>query len=163
MVRLLLSLSAACALGCSASGGGGGSGAMAGGGGSSAGLGSGGGDSGGTGASGGSPPGEIGAACATNEDCNNPPDAECFTTIGGGPLPTITFPGGFCSKGCDPSSNDQECGDKAGCSSMGTASGGITVQLNMCSPPCADDRDCRQSEGYACFQILPGLGICVPP
>jgi hypothetical protein len=153
---------------CGASGGGGGSGAAAGtgagsgsGGGSS---GSGGGSSGNGGASGGgSGGGEIGDPCSSTADCTAVPGAECWTTIGGGPVPSVTFPGGFCSKACDTQSEEKECGEIAGCSSVGSSGGGVSATLTMCSPPCASDAECRQSEGYKCFQIIPGFGVCTPP
>lgn len=153
------------ALSCSASDGAGGgsgasgSGASGGGGGTS---GSGGSGTGATGAggSGAVAGGQIGDACQTNDDCTNPPDAECWTTIGGGPVPEITFPGGFCSKACDANGPDGQCGDEAGCSTTSVSGGQGSVQLSMCSPPCSSDAECRQAEGYKCFQIIPGFGVC---
>lgn len=106
--------------------------------------------------------GAIGDACSTDADCTDPP-AECWTTIGGGPVPTITFPGGFCSKACDPQASDNPCGDVAGCATLGSAGGMSSVTLTMCTPPCASDADCRAGEGYKCFQIFPGVGVCTLP
>ena len=153
---------------CSASEGGGspsgtgatGAGSSTGGSGNAA---SGGGAGSGAGSGGGTSKGEIGDPCTTDADCTAVAGSECFTTIGGGPAPTITFPGGFCSKGCNIDSTEKECGEIAGCSSVGTAGGGISTTLTMCSPPCKDDSECRSAEGYKCWQILPGMGICVPP
>lgn len=104
--------------------------------------------------------GQIGDACATDADCTVPPDAECWTTIGGGMAPEITFPGGYCSKDCDPESSDNECGDVAGCSSFGVSGGQGSVTLTMCAPPCGSDAECREDEGYRCLQLLPGIGVC---
>jgi hypothetical protein len=75
----------------------------------------------------------------------------------------VTFPGGFCSKACDTQSSDKECGEVAGCASIGQSGGGASTTLTICSPPCASDAECRQSEGYKCFQIIPGFGVCTPP
>ena len=170
MRRALLLIAGVSLLGaCSASEGGGsqtGTGAT--GGASVGGAGGGGGSaSGGSGnassSGGGTGKGEIGDACSTNADCTAVPGAECYTTIGGGPVPTINFPGGFCSKVCDINSTEKECGEIAGCSSIGASGGRISTTLTMCSPPCANDGECRAAEGYKCWQILPGIGICVPP
>jgi hypothetical protein len=125
--------------------------------------GEGGGASGGSGSGGTSHgSGAIGAPCKTDADCTDPP-AQCYTTLGGGPAPTIQFPGGFCSRPCDPSSGEPECGDVAGCATLSSAGGGTSATLVMCTPPCASDADCRAGEGYKCFQLLPGIGVCTPP
>lgn len=153
---------ASCSAG-SGSGGAGGAGATggaaAGGGGSSGG--NGGGGSGATG--GGSAVGEIGEPCSSNADCGAVAGAECYTTIGGGPVPTINFPNGFCSKACDTQSSDKECGEIAGCASIGQSGGRISTTLTICTPPCASDAECRVAEGYKCFQLIPGFGVCTPP
>ena len=171
-MRLALFFIAGVALlgGCSAAAGGGsptGTGATDGGslgGSGGSGAASGGGGSGNASSSGGgSGKGEIGDACSTNADCTAVPGSECYTTIGGGPVPTISFPGGFCSKVCDINSSEKECGEIAGCSQVGASGGRISTTLTMCSPPCANDGECRASEGYKCWQIVPGFGICVPP
>lgn len=160
-------LGLALVVGCGASGGSGGSngtGAQAGAAGvgvGGGGGGSGGGSSGTGGSSAGS--GEIGEACSSNADCTAVPGAECYTTIGGGPVPTVTFPGGFCSKTCDTQSSEKECGEKAGCASIGASGGRVSTTLTLCTPPCASDADCRAAEGYKCFQIIPGVGVCTPP
>jgi len=167
-MRLWVTLGALVLLsGCSASDGAGGSGGSSGGGGSGAGAGAGGGSGGsssgggsGAGAAGG---GEIGDPCTTSADCTAVPGSECYTTLGGGPVPTITFPGGFCSKACDTQSSEKECGEKAGCASVGQSGGGVSTTLTICSPPCANDGECRQAEGYKCLQIIPGIGVCTPP
>ncbi|MFO0572071.1 MAG: hypothetical protein U0263_40990 [Polyangiaceae bacterium] len=173
MGRALILIASVCLLGaCSASGSGGspsGTGGAAGssGGGSGGGSASGGGSNGGSGNASGSGAttgkGEIGDACTTNADCTAVPGSECYTTVGGGPAPTINFPGGFCSKVCDVNSSEKECGEIAGCSSIGASGGRVSATLTMCSPPCANDTECRVAEGYKCWQILPGIGICVPP
>lgn len=158
--RLLLLLPA---LGCSASGGGGsgGSGAVGAAGSSSGGSGALGG-TGGSASGGAQGGGTIGDGCTSDDDCTDPPDAECFQTIGGGPVPTITFPGGYCSKGCDTSEDDQ-CGTTGGCASSGMSGGRTTITLTMCVAPCKDDTECRQAEGYVCRQIIPGVGYCALP
>ncbi|MBI3200828.1 MAG: hypothetical protein HYZ29_04725 [Myxococcales bacterium] len=152
-------------LGCSASDGAGGSGGASGSAGQGAAASGGSGGGSGGGGSGAAPNGggEIGDACSTNADCTAVPGSECFTTIGGGPVPTVTFPGGFCSKACDTQSTEKECGEKAGCASVGQSGGGMSTTLTLCSPPCANDGECRQAEGYKCMQIIPGIGVCAPP
>jgi hypothetical protein len=146
--------------GCSASdGAGGGNGGTASGSGGAAGAVG----SGGSGASGGSAAGgaDIGAACTTDSDCSLVAGATCYTTIGGGGF-SLTFPGGYCSKVCNPDSHDAECGAHGGCTSVGASGGGVTATLVMCTAPCASDADCRQADGYHCQQILPGIGYCSP-
>jgi hypothetical protein len=158
---------AALVIGCSANdsgGGSGGGGGSAGSGATGTGAGSGSGGATGTGASGGSgggsAPGEIGDPCSTDADCTAVAGAECWTTIGGGPVPSITFPGGFCSKACDTGSSDKECGEIAACASIGVSGGQGSVTLTMCTPPCSQDSECRQAEGYRCQVILPPYGFC---
>ena len=75
-------------------------------------------------------------------------------------MPTITFPGGFCSKACDTQSSDNDCGDVAACASVGVSGGQGSVTLTMCTPPCSQDSECRQAEGYRCQIILPPYGFC---
>jgi hypothetical protein len=150
---------------CSAGSGSGGSGASSGSG-ASAGTGgsaTGGASSGGTGTgSGGASTGDgqIGDACSTNADCTAVAGAECWTTIGGGPVPEITFPGGFCSKACDTGASENECGDIAACVSLGMSGGQSSVTLTMCTPPCKTNEECRVAEGYHCQVVLPGFGYC---
>ena len=165
--RALLGLSSILVLaaGCSASDGGGGQGTGGAGtgaassGGSGAGVGTGGSSSGGSGA-GTTGGGQIGDPCVSNDDCKVPADAECWTTIGGGFAPEITFPGGFCSKACDTNGASDQCGDEAGCSSTSVSGGQGSVTLTMCSPPCSSNAECREAEGYTCLQIIPGFGVC---
>ena len=146
-------------LGCAASGDPSNTGAGGSGSGGSGAAGQGGGANGGSGGSGSTGDGAIGSACSTDADCTDPP-AECWTTIGGGPAPTITFPGGFCSKGCDPQSGEAECGDVASCAQTSVSGGMSSVTLTMCTPPCASDAECRAAEGYKCLQLFPGIGFC---
>jgi len=148
---------------CSAGGGSGGSGASSGSGASagSGGSGTGGVSSGGTGTGGSTTGGgQIGDACSTDADCTGVAGAECWTTIGGGPVPEITFPGGFCSKACNEGSDQSECGDTAACVSLGMSGGQTTVTLTMCTPPCKTNEECRVADGYHCQVILPGFGYC---
>lgn len=157
--------------GCSATGdgstgpGGGGAAATeAGSGATGGGTGATGGGTGATGSGGGSTgSGEIGEPCATDADCTDPPDAECWTTIGGGPVPTITFPGGYCSKACGDDGGANECGESGGCSSTSMSGGGSSVTLQMCRAPCQSNEECRAAEGYRCQIVIPGFGVCVPP
>lgn len=127
-----------------ASGGSGGSGASA--------------SGGGAGTAGGSK--KIGEACTSDEQCTDPPDAECFTTIGGGPVPSVTFPGGYCSKACDSGGDSDQCGASGGCTTASVAGGMSSVQLSICTAPCSSDAECRTAEGYKCVMVLPGFGYC---
>jgi hypothetical protein len=155
-----LGLLSACSAG-SGSGGSGaatGTGANGGSGGGSGGAGTGGTASGtGGGSTGG---GQIGDACSTDADCTAVAGAECWTTIGGGPVPEITFPGGFCSRACDTGSDQNDCGDIAACVSLGMSGGQSSVTLTMCTPPCKTNEECRVAEGYHCQVVLPGFGYC---
>ncbi|MBX3182708.1 MAG: hypothetical protein KIT72_19055 [Polyangiaceae bacterium] len=154
--------------GCSADGGssGGqgarGSGANGGSGGDGGTSGGGSGASSGSGGSG-TARGDIGDPCTDDSDCALVPGAECWTTIGGGPVPTITFPGGFCSRGCSTDSQEKECGENGSCTSTSMSGGGSTVNLTMCRPPCRASEDCRESEGYRCQIVIANFGVCVPP
>ncbi|MCA9628979.1 MAG: hypothetical protein KC766_14970 [Myxococcales bacterium] len=156
--------------GCSASDGngpgGGGSGQ-----GGSAGSGNGGSAQGGSGNNGGSTQGgnggsttgggDIGDPCTTNADCTIVEGSECWTTIGGGGFPEVTFPGGYCGKACS-NEGGNECGENAGCT-MTSVSGGMgSVTLSMCTPPCSGDEECRASEGYHCQIVFGNFGVCVP-
>lgn len=148
---------------CSASSGSGsGSGAASGSGASSSTGGTAAGGSGNASAGGATAGGDIGDPCSTNAECTVVPGSECFTTIGGGPVPTVTFPGGFCSKGCDGNSEQNECGDTAACASVSTAGGGMSTTLSICTPPCATNDECRVADGYHCQLLLPGIGFCAP-
>ena len=107
--------------------------------------------------------GAVGFACDKDSDCKDPPDAKCWKTIGGGLAPKVTFPGGFCSKGCDPS-KDKQCGTskRAGCVSSGSGGGSGSTKMQWCTTSCAKDSDCRQAEGYKCKFFL-FIGYCAPP
>ncbi len=104
----------------------------------------------------------VGEPCTSNEQCTDPPDAECYTTIGGGPVPSITFPGGYCSKPCD-GNTDGECGTEGGCVQSSFSGGQGSVTLSICASGCATNAECREAEGYQCQLILPGFGFCAPP
>jgi len=106
----------------------------------------------------------IGDPCTSDADCTEPPDAVCFTTVGGGPAPTIDFPNGYCSKACDPEGDaTEQCGTEAGCASSSMSGGGGGVSFQFCASMCMTDADCRAAEGYRCNVILAGLpGWCAP-
>ncbi len=153
--------------GCSASDGGpGGGGAGQGGsaGSNAAGSGQGGSSQGGSqgGTAGGTTGGgDIGDPCTTNADCTVVEGSECWTTIGGGPVPEVTFPGGYCGKACS-NEGGNECGENAGCTTTSVSGGMSSVTLSMCTPPCKRDEECRVSEGYHCQLVLANFGVCVP-
>jgi hypothetical protein len=104
--------------------------------------------------------GKVGDPCVRDEDCADPPDAQCFTTIGGGMAPKITFPGGYCSKACDTDGGTPDCGTVGGCSTVGMSGGGTTATLTMCTRGCTKPEECRVAEGYSCKVIFFGIGFC---
>jgi len=104
----------------------------------------------------------VGGPCARDEDCADPPSGQCFTTIGGGMAPTITFPGGYCSAGCGDDAGPG-CGKSGGCTTVGSSGGMGSVTLSMCTKPCTKPEECRTTEGYTCRIILFGFGYCAPP
>jgi hypothetical protein len=100
----------------------------------------------------------VGDPCTSAADCALP-GAECFTESFG----SVSWPGGFCSKSCGgEDAPENECGEVAGCASIGSSGGGMGISGMFCSPPCSSDAECRQAEGYRC-QMLFGFGFCVPP
>ena len=105
--------------------------------------------------------GDIGDPCTDNADCTIVEGSECWTTIGGGPVPEVTFPGGYCGKACS-NEGGNECGENAGCTTTSVSGGMTTVTLSMCTPPCMRDEECRVSEGYHCQIVLGSFGVCVP-
>ena len=109
---------------------------------------------------------KVGGPCANDSDCAEPPNAECFTTVGGGMFPTIVFPGGYCSKACGhEDSGTPDCGAEGGCAQLSmSGSGGGSVKMSFCAKGCKKNEDCRVSEGYTCRIIIPGFpGFCAPP
>jgi len=104
--------------------------------------------------------GKVGDPCTRDEDCVDPADAKCFTTIGGGPFPKISFPGGYCSKDCSQDGGSADCGTVGGCATIGMSGGQGSVTLTMCVKSCKKKEDCRTAEGYTCRIILFGLGYC---
>lgn len=106
--------------------------------------------------------GDIGDPCGSNADCTLVEGSECWTTIGGGPVPEVHFPGGFCGKACS-NEGGNECGENAGCASVSQSGGMISTKLSMCTPPCSVDEDCRSAEGYKCQIVFGNFGVCAPP
>jgi hypothetical protein len=104
--------------------------------------------------------GKVGDPCTRDEDCVDPPDAQCFTTIGGGLAPTITFPGGYCSKACETDGGTPDCGSVGGCSTISMGGGRSSMTLTMCTRGCTRPDECRVSESYSCKIIFLGLGFC---
>ena len=100
----------------------------------------------------------VGAPCSTDMECSDPSDAECFTESFGG----VSWPGGFCSKACDPEGPDGQCGSSGICVSAGSSGGGSSISGMFCTTSCTSDAECRSSEGYRC-QMLFGFGYCSPP
>lgn len=108
---------------------------------------------------------KVGEPCTKDSDCAEPPNAECFTTVGGGFAPTIVFPGGYCSKGCgQEDSGTPDCGAEGACAQLSmSGSGGASMMMSFCAKACKKHEDCRASEGYTCRIIFPGFpGFCAP-
>lgn len=108
---------------------------------------------------------KVGEPCTRDEDCAEPPNAKCFTTVGGGFAPTVTFPGGYCSRGCgNEDSGSPDCGEGGGCAQMGLSGGMGSSQMSFCAKICKKNEECRVAEGYTCRFFFPGLpGFCAPP
>lgn len=100
----------------------------------------------------------VGAPCASDAECTDPSDAECFTESFG----SVSWPGGFCSKACDPDGGDGQCGTSGICVSAGSSGGGSSISGMFCTTSCTSDAECRSAEGYRC-QMLFGFGYCAPP
>ncbi len=104
----------------------------------------------------------VGGPCARDEDCAEPPSGVCFKTVGGGPVPALTFPGGYCSAGCGDDGGPG-CGGSGGCTTTGSGGGMGSATLSMCTKPCTRADECRTAEGYTCRILLFGFGYCAPP
>lgn len=156
ILALGLFLVCACSASGSPSGGGGASGGSSGGSGGGA-------ASGGSGGSGAATGGgrTVGDACSADSDCTDPPDAQCFTTIGNAQVGTLTFPAGYCSKACDGEGGN-ECGTTGGCTQLHASGGNLSATLSMCTAPCKANEDCRTGDGYHCQIVFPGFGYCAP-
>jgi hypothetical protein len=89
-------------------------------------------------------PGGLGAACASDSDCNN---AYCFTGNNFLGTNADTF-GGFCARPC---SSDGECG-------AGLCNAGYDGN-QYCYPPCDAPSHCR--DNYLCSTIE-RRGVCEP-
>ncbi|MBW2263857.1 MAG: hypothetical protein JRG91_18000 [Deltaproteobacteria bacterium] len=103
--------------------------------------------------------GVLGDPCAGAGDCTGVPGEGrfCATEIPMGPGGTVTFPGGYCSAGCN---SDGGCGDGGYC--LMDPMGGE----GMCFKLCSSGADCRTSEGYSCTSIpspYPPPDMCMPP
>lgn len=108
---------------------------------------------------------KVGDPCTSDQDCVEPPQAQCFRTVGGGMVPSITFPGGYCSRGCgDEDAGSPDCGEGGGCAQLGLSGGRGSVTMSLCAKGCKKNEDCRAAEGYTCRIIFPGFpGFCAPP
>ncbi len=106
----------------------------------------------------------VGDPCRQDSDCVEPPDAKCFTTLGEGSGPSITFPGGYCSRAYEETDGGSpDCGAGGGSFSLTGFGGQSSSTLMMCAKICNTEADCRVSEGYTCRYIFPGLpGFCLP-
>lgn len=107
--------------------------------------------------------GETGDPCTTNSDCKGVPGGECFQKIDPQPafgFPGMTWPGGYCSKGC--TDEDQNCGEVGQCQQSGSGGGQSSWKMHYCAKSCQQDSECRVAEGYKCQIVLFGFGICAP-
>lgn len=119
--------------------------------------------SGGDSATGTKSKGETGDPCTTNSDCKGVPGGECFQKIDPQPafgFPGMTWPGGYCSKGC--TDEDQNCGEVGQCQQSGSGGGQSSWKMHYCAKSCQQDSECRVAEGYKCQILLFGFGICAP-
>ena len=89
----------------------------------------------------------VGDPCTSAADCALP-GAECFTESFG----SVSWPGGFCSKACGgDDAPENECGEVAGCASIGSSGGGMGISGMFCSPPLLERR-----------RVPPGRGLPLP-
>jgi hypothetical protein len=107
--------------------------------------------------------GPIGSPCTRHEDCTEPAGAGCLQTLGGGLVPTMSFPGGYCAKPCESDGGLPDCGTGATCVGFTSSLGGPTTSMRLCAKKCSRDEECRVAEGYVCRMVLPGLGYCFVP
>lgn len=108
--------------------------------------------------------GETGDPCTENSDCKGVPNGECFQKVDPQPsfgFPGMTWPGGYCSKGC--SDEDQNCGEVGQCQQSGSGGGQSSWKMYYCTKDCQQDSDCRVAEGYKCQIVFLNFGQCVPP
>lgn len=95
--------------------------------------------------------GNIGDACQGSGDCKdfNGVPALCMKASEGYEM-SPTWPGGYCTFGCDH--EDPKCPPGSVCSDGSR----LTETGDRCLRPCGADADCRT--GYVCEK-----GLCVPP
>src|SRR5690606_22617114 len=96
-------------------------------------------------------PNPIGTTCSLANECQSPQkDPICLLAQGG-----VSFPDGYCSEFCNPTTND--CPSGTHCSKfMGLASGN-----GVCLDQCTSGAECRP--GYFCQPTGSGVSACVPP
>lgn len=96
--------------------------------------------------------GVVGDPCTDADDCTSTLgiDPYCLedVRISGG---TVTLTGGYCTARCTDSGG--ECGTGAVCLRMGGT--------RRCFKECTVDGDCRESEGYECWESWTGDLICM--
>ncbi len=97
------------------------------------------------------PPGGVGKACETNDDCTPWSEIEpvCQDSFAG----MYDLPGGYCTAEC---TGTDECGSGAVCVSLMVA--------YYCIKDCATTDECRTEDGYACREIpfIGGGTYCLP-
>lgn len=97
------------------------------------------------------PAGIVGDACSSRRDCSGMPtsSADCWHDIMG----FLSFPGGYCSADCYA---DWECGPEGECVDLSF--------ISLCLRTCEYVEDCRESDGYDCYD-MPWVGggpYCLP-
>ncbi|MBI5501215.1 MAG: hypothetical protein HY907_13295 [Deltaproteobacteria bacterium] len=101
----------------------------------------------------------VGEACSGDGDCVGPGDATCMTTVALPIIGAIDFAGGYCTSTCDPA-DASSCGTGAVCVDLSFI--GWVGCFQSCTP--GTPGECRESEGYTCFDpsSIPYLPIPAP-
>ncbi|MBI5489492.1 MAG: hypothetical protein HY905_19320 [Deltaproteobacteria bacterium] len=105
----------------------------------------------------------VGEACTGDGDCVGPGDATCMTTVALPIIGAIDFAGGYCTSTCDPA-DAASCGTDSVCVDLSFV--GWVGCFQSCTP--GTPGECRESEGYTCFDPssmpyipIPGP-VCIP-
>jgi hypothetical protein len=102
-------------------------------------------------------PGQVGDPCYSVDNCDPALAMDCVQYI---PVPRvgdIEIPGGYCTMPCDPAVATS-CPAGAVCFRIPD----YDLFPPHCFAECGCDEDCRQSQGYSCWDVGPHR-ICMPP